>query len=132
MTQSIGEEIRRALGRLVAVDCPREGICFGQFMRIKVGVNVLKPMRRALCLRLSTLEGRDMLDVLLQYERLPAYCYWRGLMDHASELGSDDEEAMDSKNKIIEGLGDGGLGKVDLTKTVLVGMDVVSGDQWEV
>lgn len=55
----MGEEIGWAIGRLVAVNCRPEGIRSGEFIRTKVRVNVLKPLR---C--------------------FSTYCYLYGLLDH--------------------------------------------------
>ncbi|KAM1158469.1 hypothetical protein ACFXTH_031840 [Malus domestica] len=38
MLKTIGEELGAAKGGLVSMDCDKEGMCIGQFMRIKVGI----------------------------------------------------------------------------------------------
>lgn len=47
MTRAMGKEIGKVLGRLVAVES-QDGLCLGEFMCIRVGVDVTKPLRRGL------------------------------------------------------------------------------------
>lgn len=61
MTKVMGEEIGKALGRLVSVECGRDGVCLGEFMRIKVGVDVNKPLQRGLKFRLPQQDGGNWL-----------------------------------------------------------------------
>ncbi|XP_012847426.1 PREDICTED: uncharacterized protein LOC105967373 [Erythranthe guttata] len=54
---------------------------FGDVLRLRAAVNVNKPLRRIARLRN---EKGELVVVNLQYERLPNFCYFCGLMDHIS------------------------------------------------
>lgn len=66
MPKRMREELGMAMGRLVAVDCDKDGRYVGEFVRIKVGINVLQPLRRGLQFCLPTSEGGGLIRVLLQ------------------------------------------------------------------
>lgn len=77
MTRKMGEIIGVALGRCVQVECVND-FCFWEFMRIRVSLDVFKPLRRGVHLRLPSSEGGALIGVLVQYERLPSYCFFVG------------------------------------------------------
>ncbi|KAM1457242.1 hypothetical protein ACFX13_035299 [Malus domestica] len=62
-TKEMGEVIVAAMGRCVTVDCEND-LCFDEFMHIKVAIDVFKPLRRGVQLRLPSLEGSGLIEVL--------------------------------------------------------------------
>lgn len=79
MTMEMGKIIGQSLGSLVKVDQNRNGGCLGDFLRIKVEIDVFQPLRRILKVRLPS---GDRVVVDLLYEWLPAYCFLCGCFDH--------------------------------------------------
>ncbi|KAL0433047.1 UNVERIFIED_CONTAM: hypothetical protein Slati_2639000 [Sesamum latifolium] len=66
------------------------GCSWGASLRIRVGVNVTQPLKRALKIRSTS--GEELL-ARLTYERLPNFCYLCGLLGHIDkycELRFDD------------------------------------------
>ena len=69
--------IGKSLG-LVSKASQAEELIGGNFLRIRVGVNVTKPLNR----------GRKVLDndeevwVSFKYEKMPNFCYWCGMVSH--------------------------------------------------
>lgn len=51
MTRAMGKEISKVLEQLVVVES-RDRLCLGEFMCIRVGVDVTKPLHRGLLFRL--------------------------------------------------------------------------------
>ncbi|KAL5827863.1 hypothetical protein ACOSQ4_019660 [Xanthoceras sorbifolium] len=62
------------------IDAGDSGDCLGKFVRVCVMLNVTKPLRRGLRVRL--VEGADEFSVLLCYERLPNFCFYCRCMGH--------------------------------------------------
>ena len=54
--------------------------CWGKFMRVKVRLDISKPLKRWLRLKLGKLE--EVIMVGLKYERLPDFCYAYGRIGH--------------------------------------------------
>ncbi|KAM1023314.1 hypothetical protein TB2_044084 [Malus domestica] len=53
--------------------------CLGEFLRVRVAIDVFHPLRRLLKVGLP---NRSRVDVDLLYEKLPAYCFLCGCFDH--------------------------------------------------
>lgn len=75
MKQEMGLVIAMSLEEVVTVDRNRNGDCLGDFMRVRVLINVYQPLRRVLKVRLPN--GKRF-KVELFYENLPAYCFLCG------------------------------------------------------
>lgn len=56
MSMRMVEELGTVLGRFVMVNCDREGSCVGEYMRIKVGIDVFQPLRMGTQVRLPASE----------------------------------------------------------------------------
>lgn len=56
MSVRIGEILGAAIGKVVKVDCDPSGSCVGEFLRIKVRVDVSMPFKRGLQVRLIDAE----------------------------------------------------------------------------
>ncbi|TXG50274.1 hypothetical protein EZV62_022798 [Acer yangbiense] len=68
-------------GDMVDIDVGSSGECFGKYLRIRVAIDVLKPLKRFLRLELTE-KGKESM-VLLRYERLPEYCFRCGILGHS-------------------------------------------------
>ncbi|KAL5766359.1 hypothetical protein ACOSP7_016976 [Xanthoceras sorbifolium] len=77
-------EIGLFLGGLIEevkeIDSRENGECLGKFIRVIVLINVLKPLKRWVCVALG--DKLDECNVLLCYVRLPNFCYFCGCMRH--------------------------------------------------
>jgi hypothetical protein len=92
MVKEVGEDIGNNIGRLVEVDVPENGIGWGRFLRIRVEIDVTKPLLRG-----KILESEDGKPfwVEFRYEHLPIFCYRCGRIGH-------------SGNECVEGRRSGG------------------------
>ncbi|KAK4395316.1 hypothetical protein Sango_1685900 [Sesamum angolense] len=70
-----------ALGKLKEVDLDSNGEVWGASVRVRVAIDITKPLKRALKLR--TVLGDEIL-VTFTYERLPNFCYLCGRLGHLS------------------------------------------------
>ncbi|TXG48348.1 hypothetical protein EZV62_027642 [Acer yangbiense] len=71
MTKEMGEFIGRCLGDLVDIDVGVTGECFGKYMRLRVAIDLSKPLQRFLRLKLKK---REISMLLIRYEKLLEYC----------------------------------------------------------
>ena len=83
MTKEMGGFIGKCLGGLVDIDVGVTGECFGKYMRIRVAIDVSKPLKRFL--RLEFKQGVESM-VLVRYERLPEYCFHCGIIGHSYQV----------------------------------------------
>nr|XP_048321271.1 uncharacterized protein LOC125419422 [Ziziphus jujuba var. spinosa] len=79
MTKSIGEAIGSHLGNCILVDSAKRGSCLGKFMRVRVQLDITKPLRRGMKI---ALQHDDHIWVEIQYEKLPDFCYRCGLLGY--------------------------------------------------
>lgn len=77
MTKSIGEAISTHLGDCIMIDSDEEGLCLGKFMRVRVKLDVRRPLRRGMRLALN---DHELVWVEFQYEKLPDFCFRCGLL----------------------------------------------------
>ncbi|KAL5790597.1 hypothetical protein ACOSQ2_005485 [Xanthoceras sorbifolium] len=54
---------------------------WGKFLRIKVRIDITKPLKRGIRMRLENFE--TMITALIKYERLPDFCYGCGFIGHS-------------------------------------------------
>jgi hypothetical protein len=84
MTREMGEDIGQRIGRLIAVDVPKDnGVAWGRYLRIRVEVEIAKPLMRGCIIQV---EETAPIWVDFRYEHLPIFCYRCGLLGHS---GSD-------------------------------------------
>lgn len=79
MNKANAEAIGRSLGKLEQVDALPTGDCHGRYIRVRVNVDISLPLSRG---RFVDMGNSKPLWISLQYERLPIYCYWCGLLNH--------------------------------------------------
>uniref|UniRef100_A0A2N9FI47 CCHC-type domain-containing protein n=1 Tax=Fagus sylvatica TaxID=28930 RepID=A0A2N9FI47_FAGSY len=82
MTREVGEDIGMQVGKLLDVDVPNEnGIAWGRFLRIRVEVELAKPLMRGCIIQV---EDDKPVWVDFRYEHLPIFCYKCGFLGHSS------------------------------------------------
>ena len=84
-TKEVGESIGATLGKVEKVDAIGKGFCLGNYLRIRVRLDITMPLCRGRKVRLGD-QGLKWVD--LKYERLPIFCYLCGRVDH------DEKECM--------------------------------------
>ncbi|KAL5750648.1 hypothetical protein ACOSP7_025251 [Xanthoceras sorbifolium] len=90
--------IWRTVKEVEEIDIGVEGDCLGKFIRVRVMVDVLKPLKRGLRVQLD--EGsEDITTVMVCYKRLPTFCYHCGRIEHLTR------ECSDYKKKAVEDSG---------------------------
>ncbi|KAG8365610.1 hypothetical protein BUALT_Bualt18G0123700 [Buddleja alternifolia] len=78
MTKDMASFIGNSLGQFRSVDLARNGVAGGSTLRIRVGLDVSKPLRRVSFFR----AGSNNFNISYTYERLPNFCYICGIMGH--------------------------------------------------
>ena len=78
MTKGIAMKIGASLGQLEDVDLADEGVGWGRSLRIRVEIDLAKPLERGKALRL---EGKSYW-VSFKYEKLPMFCFECGRIVH--------------------------------------------------
>lgn len=79
MTKLTGERVGGALGDVAEVDVPANGVGWGPFLRIRVSIDITKPIPRG---RLVTFHSLGQMWVSFKYERLPWLCFHCGIIGH--------------------------------------------------
>jgi hypothetical protein len=89
MNKEVGSKIGGTLGKVEEVDISGEGPGRGSSLRIKVQIDITKPLERG---RALWLNGK-MVWVNFRYEKLPHFCFNCGRIFHNMEQCSDRKEA---------------------------------------
>lgn len=97
MNQSRGARAMSLIGHVVKMDVDADGKASGAFLRARVAIEIDKPMRRGVLLRMSRTEEPRWFQA--QYEKLPYYCFACGLIGH-SEIECQNPVARDAKGKL--------------------------------
>ncbi|XP_059460346.1 uncharacterized protein LOC132189616 [Corylus avellana] len=78
MGREMGFKLGAIIGVVEDVDTDDDGIGWGEFLRVKVQVNVLKPLPRGRILKLKN----KTLWIPFQYEKVPKFCFHCGVIRH--------------------------------------------------
>ncbi|KAM2863916.1 hypothetical protein FF1_022633 [Malus domestica] len=81
MTRHIGQFIDNHIGAHVLTDQSLKGDIFGSILRIRVKIDIIKPLRRSLLL---SFQGTEV-GIDLSYEKLPITCFICGIIGHIEE-----------------------------------------------
>ncbi|KAK3183281.1 hypothetical protein Dsin_030567 [Dipteronia sinensis] len=82
MTREIGCFLGGLIGQVLDVDGGASGECVGKFMRVRVRIDIKKPLKR--CLRVDIMgDGSETVMVLI-YERLSNHCFKCGWINHTT------------------------------------------------
>ena len=82
LNQETGEVVGNTIGTTIRVADPEDDGEGREFLRIRVAMNITKPLPR--CCKLRS-EGKHIGWALLKFERLPNFCYWCGRVDHVEK-----------------------------------------------
>ncbi|KAL5804505.1 hypothetical protein ACOSQ3_031305 [Xanthoceras sorbifolium] len=80
MNCKVARLIAEELGTIVDFPIDSKDL-WGKFLRIKVSIDITKPLKRGIKMRLANFDS--MITVLIKYERLPDFCYGCGLIGHS-------------------------------------------------
>ncbi len=79
MTREVGKAIGETMGTVEEVEAEADGTAWGRFLRVRVRLDVRKPLTRVKRVKL----GSDpSILVYFRYERLPNFCFYCGKLDH--------------------------------------------------
>ncbi|XP_023918052.1 uncharacterized protein LOC136066625 [Quercus suber] len=79
MNAIVGNYIANEIGVPLLVDAPKSGLAWGPFLRIRVDIDITKPLMRG---KMVQVEGMEKGWVHFKYERLPIYYYRCGILGH--------------------------------------------------
>ncbi|PPR85315.1 hypothetical protein GOBAR_AA35374 [Gossypium barbadense] len=89
MDRQLVVAVGNAIGELVAIDWKDRNGAWTEFMRLKVKIDISKPLRRIV--KLVSRYGGETIEVI-KYERLPDFCYMCGLIGHTFKNCKDNRE----------------------------------------
>ena len=81
MNSTVG--ITNEIGVPLLVDAAKSGLAWGTFLRIRVDVDITKPLIRS---KMIHIEGMEKGWVYFKYERLLIYCYRCGILGHQERV----------------------------------------------
>ncbi|KAL6201237.1 hypothetical protein ACLB2K_024952 [Fragaria x ananassa] len=79
MNVVLGRRIANYLGKYLEVEEEGDGECWGKYMRLRVRLDVMQPLRRGMKI---CLEGCEPIWVDFKYEGIPEFCYHCGIWGH--------------------------------------------------
>uniref|UniRef100_A0A0A9A291 CCHC-type domain-containing protein n=1 Tax=Arundo donax TaxID=35708 RepID=A0A0A9A291_ARUDO len=90
MQKSVGQKLGSWIGKVVKVEADEDGWGWGEFLRIKVQLDISKPLIRGLWIRLDEeIECNGLRSIrhffIVKYEKLPNFCYICGKIGHIEE-----------------------------------------------
>ncbi|XP_012701525.1 uncharacterized protein LOC101786648 [Setaria italica] len=96
MNRARGSRAMDMIGKVIQMDVDRDGKASGAFLRARVAIQIDKPVRRGIRLRVNKNEEPRWFQI--QYERLPYICFHCGFMGHSDlECETPAERGEDGK-----------------------------------
>jgi hypothetical protein len=89
MNLTVGHQIGSSMGKVEEVDVDDGGMGWGEFLRVKITLDLQKPLMRG---RMLKINGSTTL-VKFQYEKLPKFCFRCGVIKHGNTGCSERREA---------------------------------------
>ncbi|KAI5337744.1 hypothetical protein L3X38_017015 [Prunus dulcis] len=80
----MGKHIGEALSEYVVSNQKKKGELSGNYLRIQVGLDVMKPFRRCMPVRISDRKV-DTIWADIWFEKLPNFCYLCGTFEHLEQ-----------------------------------------------
>ena len=94
---------RGQVGQVIEVESDGNGNCFGQYLCVRVLLNIRKPIRRGSKVRLGLCGKVCWVD--FKYEKLPEFCYVCGIIGHITrDCVADGAQAMRERNELPYGV----------------------------
>ncbi|XP_059431607.1 uncharacterized protein LOC132165128 [Corylus avellana] len=81
MGKEVGYQIGATMGKVEEVDADEEGVGWGKYLRVRIRLNLIKPLVRV---RIIKLFGNEVL-IAFQYKKLPRYCFDCGKISHGRD-----------------------------------------------
>lgn len=100
MTERIAEHIGNSLGIFVQNDPNNFGGNWRSYMRIRVAIDINRPLRKKLKLRQN---GGEWAWVVFKYERLYTFCYFCGRVGHSEKFCGKAIETYIPPNEYVYG-----------------------------
>lgn len=97
MNKTIGERLGVAMGDMLAVDVDAGGMAWRSFLRVKVLVDITKPLLRGWVINI----GEQRFWIPFKYEWLPLLCFHFGLIKHHGRTCPNSPQ----KGRLWEGAG---------------------------
>jgi hypothetical protein len=97
MERKMGFKLDSIVGKVEEVVIDMDGIGWGEYLRVRVHVNLKKPIPRGRILKLKD----QSLWILFQHEKLPKFCFSCGIISH----GPGGCIVRDGRAKLGEALG---------------------------
>jgi hypothetical protein len=83
MNKTVGEAIGEEMGVFMEMDKEDDGTAVGRFLRIKIRMDIRRPLRRGVLVQVEWEKGEPRpLWCPVVYEYLPDFCYTCGLIGH--------------------------------------------------
>ncbi|KAK5819926.1 hypothetical protein PVK06_024960 [Gossypium arboreum] len=89
MDRQLALDVGNAIEELVVIDWNDRNGGWTEFMRIKVKIDVLNPLRKVV--RMIDKAGQEKIG-LIKYERLPEFCYACGVIGHTMKTCTNQKE----------------------------------------
>ncbi|KAL5546097.1 hypothetical protein UlMin_005784 [Ulmus minor] len=80
MSKAVGSILGNMVGLVQEVECNQDELCLGTFIRVRVIIDISKPLKRILKVHLGS--DKELVTILLRYEHLPELCFQCGLFGH--------------------------------------------------
>lgn len=77
MSKEMAAELRKVIGKVEEVETNATGECFGQFLRLRISVNITKTLKKIIELEQEE-EAADDVPMRVMYERLLDFCFYCG------------------------------------------------------
>ena len=79
MNKTNVEAIGRTLARVEQVDNSPKGQCRRKYIKVLVKLDIHQPLSHG---QFVDMGNSEPLWISIQYEKMPIFCYWRGLLNH--------------------------------------------------
>lgn len=80
MGTDIGFKIGSSVGKVEDVDVTYDGVGWGEYLRVKITLDLMKPLSRGRMLKMKD----SSVWVAFQYEKLPKFCFKCGIIRHGA------------------------------------------------
>ncbi|KAL5818562.1 hypothetical protein ACOSQ4_022404 [Xanthoceras sorbifolium] len=81
MNKEVGIFLGKQIGEFIDIDLGDSGDCLGKYLRVRILINISKPLKR--CIRIDLTGSGVETALLLRYERLPYHCFSCGMVGHS-------------------------------------------------